>query len=537
MKGGSLFSATSAQPQALPAQESTLTPIRGSGGMRYRPLKQLGAGGMARVLLACGEGPSGFTKLVVLKVMRRELLADARSREMFLTEARLSARLNHPNLVQVNEVIQSEEVPYLVMEHLDGKPLSSIKVDTAFDQAMMLTVIAEALIGLHHAHELRDYDGTPLAIVHRDISPHNVFVTYDGVVKVLDFGIAQAATSSAHTENGEIKGKLAYMAPEQLLGEGVDRRADIFSIGCMLWETAVGSRLWDSVSAANLVRELAVGNIPRPSARAAVHPELERIIVKATAAEPQQRYSTALDLQRDLEAYLVQSGLLRPLRDIGIALAGIFRDERQEQSRLIRHAMRDGSNVEVDVPESKADVAYELSVKEKRPSRNWLFVTGAVLVTSAVGVIVAQRLRTAPVVVAPPPAAAASVVMIRVRATPAQATIAIDGKEHGSGTTTLSVSADPRERSIHISAPGFVSETRVLAFNRTQVLDVTLKPLDAAPEPPPVVSAPLPGKPVSRARAARTAPRPSADSAAARKQCAPPYYFVNGIKTFRPECL
>ena len=216
---------------------------------------------------------------------------------MFLAEARLCARLNHPNLVQVYEVNLASEAPCLVMEYLDGKPLSVLLSGTHLPKRMLLSVISEVLSGLHHAHELRNFDGSALNIVHRDVSPHNVFVTYDGAAKILDFGIARMATAVSETATGEVKGKLTYMAPEQLLGEELDRRADIFAVGSILWEAAVGKRLWENVSEATLMHRLASGDIPRPSQHVPVDPTLERIIVKATAAHRSERYRTAADLQ------------------------------------------------------------------------------------------------------------------------------------------------------------------------------------------------------------------------------------------------
>src|SRR6185369_17155375 len=223
------------------------TEIPGSSGMTYRPLLELGEGGMARIVLALAAGPGGFNKLVVLKVIR-SAQDSTEIRRLLLAEARLSARLNHPNVVQVQEVVHTEEGPYLVMEYLDGRPLSAVRDCAAITPNIVMTAISEALSGLHHAHELTDFDGTPLHIVHRDVSPHNIFLTFDGVAKVLDFGIAKMRNETTSTETGSVKGKIAYMPPEQLLGEGVDRRADIFAAGSMLWEAATSARMWANAS-------------------------------------------------------------------------------------------------------------------------------------------------------------------------------------------------------------------------------------------------------------------------------------------------
>src|SRR5260370_910736 len=190
-------------------------------GGKYKLLAELGRGGMANVYLAVARGPSGFNKLVVLKCLRSDLASDTELLAMFLDEARLAARLNHPHVVQTYEVGEYVGRPVIVMEYLEGQVLSSLvqraQSNNALPLSLHLRVIIDALEGLHHAHELTDYDGKPLGLVHRDISPQNVFVTFDGHVKVLDFGIAKAATSQSQTATGILKGKVKYMAPEQML--------------------------------------------------------------------------------------------------------------------------------------------------------------------------------------------------------------------------------------------------------------------------------------------------------------------------------
>jgi serine/threonine-protein kinase len=219
----------------------------GSAG-RYRIVLPLGQGGTSDVYLAIADGPGGFRKLAVLKMLRKSLSADAELRAMFLDEARLAARLHHPNVVQTYEVLEEPGGPVIVMEYLDGQPLSELIVrgreQSAFPFAMQLAVLIDALAGLHAAHELVDFDGTPLGVVHRDVSPHNLFVTVEGQTKVLDFGIAKLARSLVETEVGTTKGKLRYMAPEQIAGGKLDRRADVYAAGVMLWEALCGERMW-----------------------------------------------------------------------------------------------------------------------------------------------------------------------------------------------------------------------------------------------------------------------------------------------------
>src|SRR5690349_9631966 len=218
-------------PEALSFERPTLRVGR------YRILSELGRGGMSNVFLAVASGPGGVNKLVVLKALLPDLSTEPYALAMFLDEARLAARLNHANVVQTYEVGTEGDRHVIVMEYLEGQPLSAVlrragSAGLPFTLPSYLRVIVSMLEGLHYAHELTSYDGSPLMFVHRDVSPQNVFLTYDGQVKLLDFGIAKAATSQNHTAAGVIKGKLAYMAPEQMVASRIDRRADVYSVGC-----------------------------------------------------------------------------------------------------------------------------------------------------------------------------------------------------------------------------------------------------------------------------------------------------------------
>src|SRR5580698_5191926 len=231
---------------------------------KYRLIAEIGRGGMADVFLAVAQGPAGFNKLVVIKRARLELEQDPDFLSMFLDEARLAARLNHPNVVQTHEVGQEGDRYFIAMEYLDGQPLNRIRAraGASFATDMQVRVLTDTLAGLHHAHELCDFDGTALGVVHRDATPQNVFVTYDGQVKVVDFGIAKAIDSSSETRTGTVKGKVTYMAPEQAKGERVDCRADIFAVGVMLWEGIAGRRMWKGVPELTVVHELIGGKVP-----------------------------------------------------------------------------------------------------------------------------------------------------------------------------------------------------------------------------------------------------------------------------------
>src|SRR5262245_9374885 len=225
---------------------------------------------MADVYLAVSRGPEGFNKLVVIKRLKEGVAADPEVHVMFMDEARLAAKLNHANVIQTHEFGSIDGHRYLAMEYLEGQPLNHL-VNRALRRdgpgklplGLVLRIVADTLQGLHYAHELCDYDGPPLKLVHRDASPHNVFVTYDGQVKLVDFGIAKAAVRSADTSTGIVKGKISYMAPEQALSHAIDRRADIFSIGVILWELVTGERFWSNLSEVQILQKMAFGEPPR----------------------------------------------------------------------------------------------------------------------------------------------------------------------------------------------------------------------------------------------------------------------------------
>jgi serine/threonine-protein kinase len=383
---------------------------------------------MADVFLAVGRGPSGFNKLVVLKTLRKEFVADVDLRQMFLAEARLSARLNNANVVQIYEVLDTE-LPCIVMEYLEGQPLSSVLQDAGerFTSSMMLKVLSEALLGLHYSHELKDYDGGPLDIVHRDVSPQNIFITYDGVVKVLDFGIAKESNRTIQTRTGVIKGKLAYMPREQLLNESLDRRADIYAVGCMLWYAAAGAKLWSDMSDGDIICALIEGSIPKPSQVRPVDPALEQIVMHALAPNPQDRYPTAWALRVAIDEYLAESSPKTNVREVGELMSEVFSDQNEARKREIQAALqRPDSELPTASEDTEALLQTALTSIERTPTpqkRTWSFRSAGILSIAALvavgGVVGAFYLRPARLQPAPTlPTSLPSSDPNRVRATP-----------------------------------------------------------------------------------------------------------------------
>jgi serine/threonine-protein kinase len=312
--------------------------------MRYEPIAQIGRGGMAEVLLAIGHAGGGARRLAVLKRIWPELATDPDFVAMFLDEARLALRLNHPNVVQTHEVLAEGGELAIAMEYLDGQPLTRVLNRLLrpgeLGLALRLRIAASVLAGLEHAHTLTDLDGTPLEVVHRDVSPQNVFVTYDGQVKLVDFGVARTLGASHHTRPGALKGKLAYMAPEQLRGAALDRRADLFAVGVMLWEMLAGRRMWHGLTEVEIVSHLASAQPIAPlPADESLPPGLDAICARALDPDPDRRYQTAADFEMDLEGVLVGSADSHA-RNLGKVVALAFAPERAERQAIIERAVR-----------------------------------------------------------------------------------------------------------------------------------------------------------------------------------------------------
>jgi serine/threonine protein kinase len=267
---------------------------------RYRLLRRIGAGGMAEVFLARQRlGAELGERTVVVKRMHPHLADDAKFVRLFIREARLAALLQHPHIVQIHDVATLGGRAAIVMEHLRGiDALTALRWAAArarpIDPATAIAIAEQAALGLDHAHHAVDDEDRPLGIVHRDVSPHNLFLTRQGVVKILDFGVARSRLEETGT--GSVKGKLAYMAPEQVHHRPVDARADLFALGIVLWELLTARRLFRGGSPAETLHALMHGPVPAPSAFVSVPPELDAVVLRALAREPTQRFPRGSEL-------------------------------------------------------------------------------------------------------------------------------------------------------------------------------------------------------------------------------------------------
>jgi serine/threonine protein kinase len=306
---------------------------------KYRLLGELGQGGMADVYLGTADGPAGFSKLIVIKRLRN--LDDPQHMAMFLDEARIARRLSHPNIVGTYEIGQDAGAHFIVMEYLHGPTLHRLRRSAASQRglpwAIEIEIHLNVLEGLHYAHELKTSDGRPLHVVHRDLSPENVIVTQLGESKILDFGIAKAVDSVSHTQAGFYKGKLKNMPPEQLRGERVDRRADVYAAGVMLWEGLSGRLLWGDLGNAAIATRLAQGDLPALQENGPGVPRaLRELCAKALSPDPEQRYATALEFKEALASYVQKNDLVVTRPELANFVEPLFAEERERINRIIQ---------------------------------------------------------------------------------------------------------------------------------------------------------------------------------------------------------
>jgi len=545
-----------------PTASAVLVPSATSLG-KYRVLSELGRGGMANVYLAVTRGPNAVSKLVVLKALLPELATQPSALRSFLDEARLAAQLNHGNVVQTYEIGTQGDRQVIVMEYLEGQSLGSVirhsaATDSPLSLGFQLRIIISVLEGLQYAHELRGYDGLPLMLVHRDISPQNVFVTYDGQVKVLDFGIAKAVTSRNETAAGMIKGKLSFMSPEQMVGERVDRRADVYSVGCMLWAAAAGRKLWKDTPGAQVMRAVMNGEVPSPqSVNPNADPELCRIVMKCLATDCGERFQSALELQEQLEHYCEERSIRNRPRDLGLFVSKLFAATRAElrarveqqlsQVDLVDAALTTDPDVEntisvasravqnagstaTGLSSASTNLAVTTRVPSKSPAR-WMLglslaVLGAALVWRA-----APRAHSA--VGAPPlPAqavtkAAPENATVELRSLPGNAQLFLDGQPLYGNPSTRMLPKDGKIHTLRAESDGYHLGTAEFTVAKDDSVELRLEKLETPASASPVASDVRPRAAVRKLKLA-----PPTDN------CAQPFFIdQDGIKKLRPACL
>jgi serine/threonine-protein kinase len=481
---------------------------------RYRLLLELGRGGMAHVYLALVTGLAGFSKLMVLKVMRDELREHPASLNMFLGEARLAARMNHPNVVQTSEVGEDAGRYFICMEYLEGQTLSRLlkkTVDGSLPLGARLEIMCQMLDGLSYMHAFTDLDGTPLGLVHRDVSPNNIFVTFDGSVKVLDFGVAKAAGISHVTEAGTFKGKLGYAAPEQIVGRS-DQRSDVFAAGVLLWEILTYRRLTQDRTQTEIVQGRIAGAeselmVQRGSD---VPPELMAICAKAAAKSPEDRYPSAAAMREAIRGYVTAHGLEFPSEKLRDLLHALYEVERGEMRRQIDQRMKQ-VQLEDEHPSQytqaplvpNAGAVFGGTSDGARLSgaptvgRGKMFAAAALaaIVAGALGAFVTSprpAIEAAPrasAVVTPAPVPpsisatpSAALVWLRLSTTPASADLVLDGAKLDDNPFIGQLPRDSVLHRLEVRAPGRRSDVRLVRLDRDLQLHIEL-PFDGTAAP------------------------------------------------------
>ena len=492
---------------------------------RYRLHAPIASGGMATVHLGRSVGTGGFARTVAIKRLHPHLTDDPDFVTMFLDEARITSRIHHPNVVATLDVVRDEGELLLVMEHVLGPSWWTVlrtarEEGRAIPLEIVSAVLGGILSGLHAAHEARTESGEPLELVHRDVSPQNALVGSDGVARVVDFGIAKAASRVHSTRDGEVKGKLSYMAPEQIRREAVDRRADVYSAGVVLWESLTGERLYEADHAGGVVMLVLEGNPPAPSSiRGDVPPALDELVLRALSLDPAMRPATAHELAVALEA-IVPPAPSRTVAAFLMDIAGEYLAERQRLVATFEQLSSDGNLEVAGVPSSSSTV---MSLEERRALA--AAETAVSVVASAPGAPSSH----------PPPAARSR------RGTVAAAALALLVVMTAFGGYLLrarAVTAGERPSAGEVAplqpSPPASPPVESVSLSSSPAMTASAAASTASTTEPPSAPSTMPAarRPARRpVPPARRDPRPPRD-------CKPAYTIdANGVKRFKPWCI
>ncbi|HMA91499.1 MAG TPA: protein kinase, partial [Polyangiaceae bacterium] len=516
------------------------TPVRLG---RYEIVQKLGSGGMADVFLAHQPGPFSASKLIVIKQLRAGMMDDEQFVHMFADESRIAVRLNHPNVVQTYEAVAEGSDYYLVLEFLDGRSLHQILSHVTRAEMPLelhLWILTQVLAGLHYAHELKEFDGSPMGIVHRDVSPSNVFVTHSGEVKLLDFGIAKSVGAISATREGIIKGKLGYAAPEQCLCREVDRRTDLFAVGVMLWEAIAGcKRPMGETEASTYQARVQGTELPIERAAPKAPAELVKICNRALERHPERRFQTALEFRKALDHFLESTGWSNGTEHLRTFMHDQFAAEIEEMRRRIDEHLGKSRSMggrplttlaaldslppnthsgDIQKPTARP-VSASILAWARRPvilaagTAACLTVIAAVVwlnraeaTSSVVPSSTAQAMPSpaGPVSATPAPQRATQVSVV-LTATPSTAEIRLDGRRI-SNPYRAAHGRDSASHHLAVSLPGFETSEQDLSFERDVERTVNLVPLPELRRGPTRLQAPP--SVATKSRAPNESPEP-----------------------------
>ena len=504
---------------------------------RYRFGEQLGAGGMAEVFRATQLGAEGFERAVAVKRVLPGFSNVPQFASMFVTEAKLASLLEHPNIVSIVDFDRDDEGRlFLAMEFVDGRDLAAVSASGRLPFAVTIFVISEVLAGLGYAHELPVGIG-PRGVVHRDVSPHNVLVSWEGAVKVSDFGIAKAREATAATASTMIKGKPQYMSPEQANGQALDGRSDLFAVGIMLWELLTGRRLFDGATREVLL-QVTLGRIAPPSTVAPdVPPDLEAVTMRLLAVEPNARYANAAEVSDALGRCrdAPRNGRAELVRLLAARFPPDARHPRSSQREMTPQSTvpnrppiatnQDRAPHPTPAPgwpphTTLGSAASQVSPSPTRRAPLFVVLGLALAVIGGGGVYIATRHRSATTAASAPDRE----VTLTIRAEPATASVRVDGVDRGSSPVVVT-GAPSTQLAIVVAADGFVTRSAAITLGEddsTQVVTLERVPApgsDAAMANVPVVPAMIDAgvataRPVTDASVANVQPDASATAIA-----------------------
>ena len=491
---------------------------------RYQVLAQLAAGGMAGVYVARALAMAGFERLVAVKVLHPHLAHEEEFISMFLDEARLAARIHHPNVVATLDISDTEgDGFFLVMEYIEGHHLGALLQQAAKDglrvpPPIVVRVVLDALAGLAAAHDLVDENGTPLHLVHRDISPHNIMVGTDGIARLTDFGVAKAEVRLTSTRDGQFKGKLAYMAPEHASTGATDQRSDLFAMGIILWEGLTGRRLFRADTNAQTLNKILVEPIPPPSE---ARPELapfDALCARALERDPALRFQTADEFAAALEAVVDETGGVSSARQVGEVVRRLAADKLAREKARVQEAARGLSSGEalsgsaIPLPRSASDASMPGGAPGSEPSipsRSRSMPAGAWTTSQTVSAAAPLPGIPLPGVLGPPPGAGSPGFDAALTSSPPPATSSPSvGTPQPLAAPTDA--QDRRRRMLALAAAAMVIvAVTVTALVVTRTPPATT-PIAATPPAAPVAAQPTPsGSPVANVAPPASAPSPS----------------------------
>lgn len=464
--------------------------IHGEHFGKYVLVGEIAIGGMAEVFLGVKQGLEGFLKVVVLKRVLPHFSDNEQFIRMFIDEARIAARLDHPNIVRTYEFGEVNGQYYTVMEYLPGEDLRGIlrRLSNARQRLPLhvaVGIVAQLCAGLHCAHQLTDTNGRPLNLVHRDVSPANIILTYGGEVKIIDFGVAK--TNMTATVTGTIKGKLAYMPPEQILARGVDQRSDIFSAGVVLWELLTGRRLFGRASDAATLYAIMNDAVPHPSRyRSEVPRELDAIVMRALSRSPADRYDTADEMAAALEQFMTTLPKY-DTRAVASIVEELFGSERAEAKRAISQTRSLGQNISL-VMKLRSEVRSELAAGLETlasgstsnvapepviPARHLplsprMFAIGAVILACIAGGVIAYGVSDSSVGNAAPATAGPGALLLESE--PSGAAIAIGGEPTGLTTPATLTGMASKQVTVRLELRGYGAIAQAIDVPKTGTL-------------------------------------------------------------------